>query len=131
MSPAPIRTTSPLPPVEPPGRPAAGRQLTGAPGAFGDVLREKLDSQPAGGVSFSKHALDRLGRRGISPTPAQQQRLAQGVSTAASKGSRSSLIMVDDLAFVVGVPARTVVTAIDTGSMGDRAFTNIDSAVIA
>ena len=49
---------------------------------------------------------------------------------AARKGSRSAVVLVDDLAFVVAVPNRTVITAIDGGHMKEKIFTNIDSAVI-
>ena len=35
-----------------------------------------------------------------------------------------------DLAFVVSIKNRTVITAVDGNSMKDNVFTNIDSAVI-
>ena len=39
--------------------------------------------------------------------------------------------MVDDNAFVVAVPNRTVITALDKAQMRSQVFTNIDTAVIA
>ncbi|MDD4343286.1 MAG: flagellar biosynthesis protein, partial [Eubacteriales bacterium] len=39
-------------------------------------------------------------------------------------------ILMDDLAFVVSIKNRTVITAVDGNSMKDNVFTNIDSAVI-
>ena len=70
-------------------------------------------------------------RRGIPLDDATMTRLGEGVNRAAAKGSRSSLVVVDDSAFVVSVPNRTVITAVDREHMKDQVFTNIDSAVIA
>ena len=49
---------------------------------------------------------------------------------AQEKGSRDSLILLDELALVVSVRSRTVVTAMDEASRSDHVFTNIDSVVI-
>jgi hypothetical protein len=38
--------------------------------------------------------------------------------------------MRSDAAFIVNVPTRTVVTAVETSELQDRVFTQIDSAVI-
>jgi flagellar operon protein len=70
-------------------------------------------------------------RRGIPLDPATLSRLQNGVDRAAAKGSRESVVLVDDVAFVVSVKARTVITAVDRASMRDHVFTNIDSAVLS
>jgi flagellar operon protein len=88
----------------------------------------------AGGAEplrFSKHALERVRRRGIALDPTTLGRLHEGVGRAAGKGSRDSLVLVDGTAFVVSVPNRTVVTAVGSEHMREHIFTNIDSAVIA
>jgi flagellar operon protein len=108
-------------PATQPAKPQSGQ-------AFGDVLAGKLQSEP---LNFSGHALQRIERRGISLDDATMSRLDEGVNRAAAKGSRSSLVVVDDSAFVVSVPNRTVITAVDREHMKDQVFTNIDSAVIA
>ena len=46
------------------------------------------------------------------------------------KGSKESLILLRDLALVVSVNNRTVITAIDKARQKERVFTNIDSTVI-
>ena len=108
-------------------RPAAPGATTGA--SFGDVLAGKLQqSKP---VTFSGHALQRLERRGITVDDQTLARLGSAVDRAAAKGSRSSVVLVDDSAFVVSVPNRTVITAVDREHMKEQVFTNIDSAVIA
>jgi flagellar operon protein len=121
----------PNPALAPPGPlgPAAPAPAA-APGApaFGDVLSDALGrSQP---VRFSSHALQRLERRGIAVDPAVMARLNEGIDRAAAKGARDSLVLMDGTAFVVSVTNRTVITAVDSASMRDRVFTNIDSAVI-
>jgi flagellar operon protein len=110
----------------------AGRRLPAqsprqaGPAGFARELGRRLD-----GVSFSNHATQRLERRGIALDQSTLARLGDGVSRAAAKGSRDSLVLVDDTAFVVSVRSRTVVTAVDREHMKDHVFTNIDSAVLA
>jgi flagellar operon protein len=108
--------SSPLPPVSPAQRPG---------GSFADEL------QRGKGLQFSKHAAERVQRRGLAEDPQTVKRLEEGVERAASKGSRAAVVMVDDSAYVVAVQNRTVITALDKAHMRDHVFTNIDSAVIA
>lgn len=96
--------------------------------AFQAALRS---AERAQGLEFSKHSLQRIERRELTPTPQQLDRLQAGFELAKSKGSRATAVLVDDLAFVVAVPAGKVVTAIDRSQMKEQIFTNIDSAVIA
>lgn len=96
--------------------------------SFDEVLRAKqseLDS-----LKFSKHAMGRLYDRGISLSAEQSRRLADGVTKAGAKGINESLVLMDSLAFIVNVPNKTVVTAIDQANAGENIFTNIDGAVI-
>ncbi len=108
--------------------PAATRP-TAAPAPAGRSFADELSQ--ATGLQFSKHALDRVQRRGIELDAATLNRLNEGVSRAAGKGSRDSLVLVDGTGFVVSVRNHTVITAVDTEHMKDNVFTNIDSAVIA
>jgi flagellar operon protein len=117
-----------LPPgLAPAGRPApANVQAPNGP-SFASVLGATAQ-QP---VKFSAHALQRVERRGIDTSPATLARLSDGVDRAAGKGARASVVFVDATAFVVSVPNRTVITAVDRDHMKQQVFTNIDSAVIA
>ncbi len=109
--------------------PSRAAQTPAAPArSFAEELREAADT---GRLQFSKHALERVQRRGIELDGATLQRLGEGVTRAASKGSRDSLVLVDGTAFVVSVNNHTVITAVDSEHMKDNVFTNIDSAVIA
>ena len=58
------------------------------------------------------------------------QSLKNAVGLAAEKGVRDSLVVVQDAAFIVNVPSRTVITALDSTETNQRVFTNIDGAVI-
>jgi len=83
------------------------------------------------GLHFSRHAQKRLEQRGIDIDGARMARLGQAVDQAAAKGGRESLILLDEMALVVSVQNRTVVTAMDQQAGKEQVFTNIDSVVIA
>ena len=72
----------------------------------------------------------RLENRNINLSEEQSMRLENGVQKASEKGIKESLVIVDSLAFIVNVPNKTVVTAMDQEESGDNIFTNIDGAVI-
>lgn len=97
--------------------------------SFDEILKQKAES--AQELKFSKHAAMRLNDRNISLSEEQNERLESGVKRAKEKGIQESLVMVDSLAFIVNVPNKTVVTAMDQGESDEHVFTNIDGAVIA
>lgn len=100
--------------------------------SFQDILAQKsLDAALGTSLKFSKHASNRLADRNIELTVDQMERLAEGAQKAGVKGIRDSLVMVDNLAFIVNVPNSTVVTAMDQNQADENIFTNIDGAVIA
>lgn len=99
--------------------------------SFGDILREKSMPQETGTeLKFSKHAANRLAQRNIELTRNQLERLNDGAKKADLKGIQDSLVIVDDLAFIVNVPSSTVVTAMDQTQTQENIFTNIDGTVI-
>lgn len=102
----------------------SGRDLT-----FSDVLKSRLEKET--GVTFSAHAMDRLQQRGIDLAPDQIGRLGDAVARAESKGAQDSLVLLDNMAFIVSVENSTVVTAMSGDALRETVFTNIDSAVIA
>jgi flagellar operon protein len=96
--------------------------------SFEEIFKQKLQS--ALELKFSKHATQRLDERNIVLSEDQSQRLEEGVLKASEKGITDSLVLVDDLAFIVNVPNQTVVTAMDQTKSEENIFTNIDGAVI-
>ena len=83
-----------------------------------------------GELKFSKHASNRLADRNLTLSDDQLSRLTEGARRAGEKGIKESLVMVDQLAFIVNVPNNTVITAMDQTQAKDNIFTNIDGAVI-
>ena len=108
------------------------RQSTEAGGVtFQDVLnRTAEDADKSALVKFSKHAVNRLAERNIELTDNQMERLQEGTMRAGAKGINESLVIVDQLAFIVNVPNSTVVTAMNQTEANENVFTNIDGAVI-
>ncbi|MDQ0494277.1 MULTISPECIES: TIGR02530 family flagellar biosynthesis protein [Paenibacillus] len=90
---------------------------------FDQVLQEQV-------LKLSNHAAKRLEQRGIELRSDQMAKINSAVDKAAAKGAKESLILMQDMALIVSVPNRTVVTAMDKQSMENNVFTQIDSAVI-
>ncbi len=110
--------------------------------SFKEVLTQTLDSKatasvtgsplstPTNGIKFSNHAIERMQTRGISYTPERLQKLDEAVKKAAAKGSKDTLVLMDDSALIVSVKNNTVVTVMDKNNMKEHVFTNIDSTVM-
>lgn len=123
------------PPVQPARQPqpirASVPDRSGAAGVadFQSVLDQvRVESA---GLRLSAHARSRLAQRRIPLTEGHVQRLEDAVRRAASKGAREAVIMLDELAFVVSVKNRTVITVVDGPHLKENVFTNIDSVVFA
>lgn len=97
--------------------------------SFQEVLSSSRKKQQTQGLKFSKHANERLATRNINLSEDQMERLESGTTKAREKGIQESLVMVDNLAFIVNVKNNTVITAV--GDSNDSVFTNIDGAVIS
>jgi flagellar operon protein len=89
---------------------------------FSDLLQDRL--------KVSGHAQTRLQSRGIDLDQGAWDRVMSGVDRAAAKGAKESLVIVDNVALVVSIRNRTVITAVDKDHLKDNVFTNIDSALI-
>lgn len=108
-------------------------------GAFEKLLRGNLsDIAPEspvktpepGQLKFSSHALSRIRDRGIPMGNELMDKLEKAVNAAAEKGSRESLILSKDAAFIVSVKNKTVITVVDRNQTAGNVFTNIDSTVV-
>lgn len=95
--------------------------------SFEEILARK--SANASPLKFSKHASERLIDRNIDMSDEQMERLNNGAKKAVDKGINESLIMIDDIAFIVNLKNNTVVTAVSGDD--EKIFSNIDGAVIA
>lgn len=93
---------------------------------FDEIFQGELEK-----IKFSSHALKRLETRNINIGNAELSKLQNALEKAESKGSKDSLIMMDDTAFIVNIPNRTIITALDVKESKENVFTNIDSVVFA
>ncbi|MFT5587717.1 MAG: flagellar operon protein [Cognaticolwellia sp.] len=82
-------------------------------------------------VHFSKHAKARLQSRGIELQDSDLERISKAVDQLELKGAKESLVLLDETALIVGVPKRTVITAMSRDEALGNLFTGIDSAVLA
>ena len=115
--------------INPKVTPAVRPQQEQAPKTpFSAYLNQEIQGDKE--VKFSRHAQERLMHRNISLSGSSMEKLSSAVDKAEAKGAKESLILMDDLAFVVSIKNRTVITAVDGNSMKENVFTNIDSAVI-
>jgi flagellar operon protein len=111
---------------------------------FGNTLESLLDqhkvaNQPAEEaapaettepVAFSRHAQARLESRGLDLDADQMERLGEGIDQLNQRGAKESLVLMDDMALIVGVPKRTVITAMSRNEAMGNIFTNIDSTLV-
>lgn len=108
---APVRSNQPVQPKS---------------GEFDRMLADELQ-KPS--LEFSQHAQKRLQDRGIQLSEQDMDKLGSAVEKAEQKGANESLVVMDNVAYVVSVKNHTVITALDQGNMKDHVFTQIDSAI--
>lgn len=117
---------------------AVGAKNNNSAASFADRLREKASemSQTGNtaqtspdGLQFSKHAEQRMEQRGIHLSEQNIADISKAVEKAKSKGSRDTVVIGANGAFVVNVRNNVVITTISEQEMKQNIFTNIDSAV--
>jgi len=94
-----------------------------------EAMLKRAEGQSAQPV-FSKHAQSRMALRDIALSSQELTKLSDAISKAKDKGSRSTLILMGERAFIVSVPDNTVVTAMKGRDLKENVFTQIDGAVI-
>ncbi len=116
-----------------PGPRPVGRPVQIPPGqSFRSVLGGISAAAPpvAEPLKFSAHAMQRLQSRNISLSSEDVAKMNDMADKAAAKGAKNSLFIMRDVAMVVSIKNRTVITAVDSDSMKENVFTNIDSAAL-
>ena len=96
---------------------------------FESVLQQAVGKNT--GVKFSKHAEMRMQARNINLTQMQKAKIDSAINKAEQKGVKDSLVILDNMAFVVNVNSKTVITAVNNSELKDNVFSNIDGAVFA
>lgn len=98
--------------------------------SFEEMLNRAGEKNSSKEVTFSKHANERLASRNINLNDEQMNRLNRGIEQAKEKSINESLVMMDNIAFIVNIQNNTVITAMDQKTNDSNVFTNIDGAVI-
>jgi len=101
--------------------------------SFSDYLQKEINENIS--IRFSKHAEQRMISRNIRLSGKELESMDQAVEQARQKGIRDSLLLMDNRAFIVNIPSKTVITAavisdVNKDSLKENIFTNIDGAVI-
>lgn len=94
--------------------------------SFEEIFKEELSK-----IKFSSHAQSRLVSRDITLNQTDIERLQNSVQIAESKGARESLVILDEKAFIISIPNRTVITVVNRNQLEQNVVTDIDSAVFA
>ena len=123
-------------------QPGQGVQRPGSSVDFGNTLESLLDQHKVANgptipaednsdaITFSRHAKARLESRGLDLDAEQLERLGEGIDQLAKRGAKESLVLMDDMAMIVGVPKKTVITAMSRNEAMGNIFTNIDSTLV-
>ncbi len=105
----------------------APQKAVSNPGGFNGILKDKMEQSFS--IKFSKHAELRMQSRNIHLSQDQKEKLKNAVAKAEGKGVRDTLVLLDNMAFVVNVKNKTVITAVNRNELKENVFTNIDGAV--
>lgn len=103
------------------------RNQTDAKVKFSEVLVNAKNEME---VKLSAHAQERLKQQNINISQKDLDRINDAANLAEKKGARESLMLLDNVALVVNIKNRTIITAIDKARQKDKIFTNIDSTII-
>ncbi|MEW5924380.1 MAG: TIGR02530 family flagellar biosynthesis protein [Candidatus Zixiibacteriota bacterium] len=97
-------------------------------GTFKETFSQELAK--ANDIKFSRHAQQRMYSRGIELSDEKLTQLSEAIDKAAVKGSKDTLILDEDAAYVASIPTRTIISAFSRANLQEGVFTSIDSAVI-
>jgi len=121
-----INPQYPVLPINPVSKNKEMQKAKAEPG-FKEILDQQVNRRD---IKFSGHSIKRMEQNNINLSSVQVEKLTNAVNKAAQKGSKDSCIVMDNIAFVVSIDNRTVVTVVEGERMKDNSFTNIDSAVV-
>ena len=92
--------------------------------SFKEVLELNIQKD----IKISNHASERM--KDLKLNHIDMENIKEGINKAEKKGSKNSLILYKDMAFVTSVQNRTIITVVDKERTKENVFTNIDSVVM-
>ncbi len=114
----------PFVPIAKPEHPV--NKLSKGQSSFESLFKKEIEK-----LKFSNHANKRIESRDLKLTETDMNKLQNAVNKAEAKGAKDSLVMLNNTAFIVNIPNKTVITALDVNKSSENVFTNIDSVVFA
>ena len=113
-----------------PGKQTVSKPVTGKipEKSFRELLGQAVEQKQQ--LTLSKHAMHRVGQRGIELSESDLERMGKAVDKAGDKGVTDTLVFMNNAAFIVNVPSKVVVTVVDGSEAQENVFTNINGAVI-
>ena len=102
----------------------------GAVSEFSKILENTAEGKPVhGGIELSTHAAKRLEERKIDFRGDEYIKVKDAIGKLKEKGSKNSLIVSDQAAYIVDVKNNKLITAVDKNSISENVFTKIDSTI--
>ncbi|SHI59738.1 flagellar operon protein [Clostridium amylolyticum] len=95
-------------------------------GNFKNYLDNEINKNDS--FTVSAHAGERI--KSLNLNSRDFEKINEGFNMAEKKGSKNTVILYKDIAFIASVENRTLITAIEKQRSKDNIFTNIDSLVI-
>lgn len=114
----------PFVPIVKPEHPA--NNIKEGSSSFDSIFKTELEK-----LKFSNHASKRIESRELELSNEDMNKLQNAVMKAEAKGAKDSLVMMNNKAFIINIPNKTVVTALNVEKSSENIFTNIDSVVFA
>ena len=95
-----------------------------------ESFKELLEKELYGDLNYkiSAHAKERVDA--LKLTEVDLKNIGYGIDKAKDKGSKNTLILYKDIAFIASCENKTLITAVDKARAKDNIFTNIDSMVM-
>lgn len=94
--------------------------------SFKDVLKDV--KSPKESFTVSKHAAQRLNE--INFTEDDLNKIEKGFQIAKEKNSKNTVMIYKDVALIVSVENKTLITAVEKERAKENIFTNVDSVLI-
>ena len=98
--------------------------------SLNESFKEILNKEIYSGLSYkiSAHAQERVEELELSQM--DMKTIGYGIEKARNKGSKNTLILYKDIAFIASCENKTLITAVEKARAKDNVFTNIDSMVM-
>lgn len=92
---------------------------------------QKVFADEIAKMKLTSSAQSKINDNGISLSDLDMIKLESAITRAESKKSETAMVMLNDNAYIVDVPSRSIINAIDKQELMNTVIKGIDSAVFA